>query len=305
MKHAGLDISDDAIHCVEYGGTLHNMTVTKHIALDLPSGLIEDGDIKNEGAASKLLSDFDKSSDLSYVKVSVPEEKAYLFQTDVPDGDMHSIEQNIEFKLEENVPLSAADAVFYFDLLPAPLSGVSRRASVSVVPRSYIERLIVLLRGAGIFPVSFETVPKAIARAIVAPHDDRTILVVHMMKRKTGVYVISGGVVCFTSTLPSGTDAAGEGSPAYTETLSREVNRVYAYWISHNGAAAGIREIILLGKDAAAHEESLSNVVSGADVPVSVVDAWRAIFDLEQYVPPITRDEFLEYAVAAGLALPF
>ena len=305
MKYAGLDISDDAIHFLDYKSAAAGLTIGKYAQAQLPPGVISEGDIKDEKKLGEALSAFDREHDLSYVKISLPEEKTYLFQTDVPSSDGRTVEQNIEFKLEENVPLAAADAVFYFDLLPMSVTGGTLRASVSVVPRTYVERYIALLRGAGMFPIAFEVIPKSLARAIVPHATDVTQLIIYIMNNKTGIYIVSGGVVCFTSTMGKGSvTAAPDTQATYVEALSKEINRVYAYWMSHGGVNPTIHDIMLTGRAAIEFEIILQNVVVGASVPVKVANVWQNAFEVDAYVPPITREESLDYAVAAGLALP-
>lgn len=308
MKHAGLDISDDAIYCLEYGNSSASSgwknTIGKFSRIEIANDLIQGGDVKDEKKLVELLADMGKKYGLSYVKVSVPEEKAYLFQTSVPGGTINEVRQNIEFKLEENVPLSAVDAVFYYDLMPLSVTAGSLRASVSVVPRSYIEHNMELVSRAGLFPVAFEVVPKAIARAIVPPDLDKTVLVLHVMHYKTGIYVVSGGVVCFTSTMNWGSHTTvEEGRPSYTELLAKEMNRVYSYWASREGNTSPISHVFLVGHGANAYEIPLSGAIQGATVPVTVANAWQNTIDLDKYVPPISQDDSLEYIVAAGLAM--
>lgn len=305
IRHSGLDISDDAIRSIAYAPSGHGLVIEKSNAVDLPEGLVDGGDIKDEKRFGEILREFDRSNGLSYVKVSVPEEKAYLFETDVPSRDVGVIEQNIEFKLEENVPLAAPDAVFYFDLLPERAPGKSPRASVSVVPRTYIERYLGILRSAGMSPVAFEVVPKSIARAIVPKGFDRTQIIVHIMNRKTGLYVVSGGVVAFTSTIGwGGLALAGDAGVPSVETVSKEIIRVYSYWMSRGVSDSAIDRIVLVGQAALSIEPSLSAGIA-ADVPVqvAVAEVWRNVFDLDRYIPPISKDNSLDYAVAAGLAM--
>ena len=280
MKHAGLDISDDALYSLEYGRPSRSSgwkeTVGKFGSVEVPPGLIQAGDIKDEAKLVELLTVLAKKTNLSYVKVSVPEEKAYLFPTNVQGSTIDEIRQNIEFKLEENVPLAVADAIFYYDLLPLSVTGGVLRASVSVVPRAYIEHSIELLSRAKLFPISFEIVPKAIARAIVESNSDKTILVLHVMNRKTGIYIVSGGVVSFTSTITSGSGTpTEEGRPSYTSLLVKEIDRVYSYWSSREGFTSSISQIVLVGKEASAYENVIVAAVQGENVPVVVADVWK------------------------------
>ncbi|MDE1975569.1 MAG: hypothetical protein KGI49_03625 [Patescibacteria group bacterium] len=305
MPYAGLDISDEAARCVTYAGFGRDRHISSYGTDDLPEGIMDGGDIKDEKAFVSKLADFGRKHGLYRVKVSIPEEKSYLFQTDVPSMDKKDIERNIEFKLEENVPLSAQDAVFYFDLLPDQTAGDTQarlpKVSVSVVPRTYIEHYINLLKAAGLYPVAFEVVPKAIARSVVPKGIPGTKMIVHFLSKKTGIYVVSGDVVCFASTVSS---VVGRGVPGSisTDELTKEISRIYAYWLSH-GTGHSIDSIILVGKDAADYDDIGSHIPDAASIPTRVADVWVNTLDLDGYIPPIARKDSLEYAVAAGLAL--
>lgn len=301
MPHAGLDISDDAVRCLMYGSSFGRTRIKSFAASSIPEGLMHEGETRDQAKFIELLSTFAKKSHLKYVKVSIPEEKAYLFQTDVPTADMHSIRQNIESKLEVNVPLAAQDALFDFDILPQANENAPLRASVSVVPRSYIEHLIAMLRAARMEPISFEVVPRALAHIIIPPHSTDTVMIVHLMEHKTGIYIVSGGVVCFTSTL----NREGVGDNAKldpVDLLSQEISRINEYWVSHPNSLP-VTQIKLVGKTALEYEKGLDLSKVGLSIPVSVAQVWSNVCK-PSYVPPIRRADSFAYAVAAGLALP-
>jgi hypothetical protein len=146
---------------------------------------VDGGDIKDEPQFVALLKEFATANALGYVKVSLPEEKAYLFQTEVPSANFSSIAQNIEFKLDQNVPLSAADALFQFDLMPKSVAGETLRASVSVVPRTYVEHHISLLREAHLEPVAFE-VSKKIKQGILVKNGKKDGITSYNLKITVG-----------------------------------------------------------------------------------------------------------------------
>lgn len=299
MSHVGLDISDDAVYFIEYSGYGKFRSIKKYGRVALPQGLMDGGDVKDEKKLVDILSALVREHGLSYAKISIPEEKAYLFETDVPYGDPRAVSQNIEFKLEENIPLASSDAVFAFDVLRAD-AGKPMRVSVSAVPRSYIEHTMRLLRSAGIVPVSFETAPRAIAR-IVSEEAAGASIIIHAMSRKTGVYVISERAVGFTSTVSAG--SAGSDAAAYAEAIAAEVRRVYAYWLSRSDSAdSPVKRVIIVGTGAERAADLVRGKVSDL-VPVEVADVWRSVLDAGRYVPPIMRADSLEYAAAAGLAL--
>ncbi|MCX6716199.1 MAG: hypothetical protein NT077_04285 [Candidatus Taylorbacteria bacterium] len=303
MPHVGLDISDDGVSCIAYSGFGGARHISLFGKMDFTPGLFTSGDVKDEKEFIAQLAEFGKKHKLTYVKVSMPEEKAYLFQTEVPSTEQKIIEQNIEFKLEENVPLAAPDAVFYFDLLPRAVTGGALRASVSVVPRTYIEHYMELVQSAGLIPVSFEVVPKAIARAIIPVGSDKTRLIIHIMNKKTGIYIVSGNVIHFTFTAGWGVKSGGDDKGLFMMTeLQKEISRIRSYWFSH-GNGMNIDEAILVGKDANLVESSLSKMDDGAGLMnIKMAEVWCNATNLDKYIPAISRADSLGYAVAAGLA---
>ena len=292
---AGLEISNDAIRLIEYTPHSHGLAILKYDRQDISAGIIVDGEVKDEAKLIELLSQFAHKNKVSHVEVSVPEEKTYLFQTDIPSFNIDIIRQNIESKIEDNVPLSARDVEFYFNIIP-PVSGGPIRASVLVVSRSYIEKLISILRQSGLNPIAFATVPKAIARAVALPHTETVKIVAHIMTSSVGMYVISGDTVLFSSTIPW--NVAGASGD-----LAREINKVYSYWITRSDMPAAISGIIISGRGAATVAESLKTN-SEIQLPIEMPDVWKNAFDINTYVPPISLADSLEYVVAAGLALP-
>ncbi len=310
MPHIGLDVSDDAVHFLEFGSRFGHNYIKQFKSADLPDGLIIGSDITDQDKLVAILAGITdnkftgdkkpvKSKKPIYAKVSIPEEKAYLFQTDVPSSSLNSIYQNIESKLEENVPLSAKDALFHFEIIDPIFSDASLaprgslRASVSVVPRTYIDHLSTILKSANIVPISFETVPTALARAIIPKNSRETIMIVHLMKHKMGIYIVSFGVVCFTSTLIK------NSSP---DALIHEINHVSEYWNTKIGTKS-IDRVILVGHEVIAYEKEFGVSPQGLSIPISIPNVWSNACDINGYVSPIERVESLNYAVASGLAM--
>lgn len=303
MEHAGLDISDDAIRCIAYRHTARGLSISVHDALPLTPGLVSGGDIKDEKEFVRILTEFAEKNHLYRVKVSLPEEKAYLFQTEVPSADFRSIASNIESKLDQNVPLTAPDAIFQFDLMPRAITGGLLRASVSVIPRAYVEHIMGLLRSAQLSPVAFEVVPKAIVASYVPAGSTGTHLIVHIMGKKTGLYIVSEGVACFTSTVAYGSvDLLAADAPSLV-ALMGEISRVYSYWVGRTDMHGGISEVIVVGEHAEECEALIRNRGGEAVSHTQLPDIWHNAFDVRSHVPPIARTDSFAYAVAAGLAL--
>lgn len=304
MPYAGLEIADDALRCIEYDTAPNGLVISKYASAAMPPGVIESGDIADEAKFVDELKKFVKDNKLSYVKVSLPEEKVYLFQTDIPSTEVKDITQHVEFKLEENVPISAADAVFYFDILPPTVTGNALRASVSVAPKKYVEKMLKILHELKLTPMAFEVMPKSIDRAVVPKGSDETYLIIHIMAKKVGTYIVSGGVVCFSSTMTGGPLSDGDAKNYDAKNLAQEIHRINSYWQTRPDTHSHIHEVLLVGKYADVVEKKLTQQMSESLPPLHLCQVWRNAFDIDTYVPPLTSEESMEFVVAAGLALP-
>jgi Tfp pilus assembly PilM family ATPase len=296
IPYAGIDISDDAVRCIEYSENIHGLTLHRHGMKLLEPGIVESGRIVKETELINIISTLAKELKLHTIKASLPEERMYLFKTEVPMASEDQIRQNIEFKLEENVPLPAADAVFFFDLIPSCKEGeIKNYASVSVAPIELVNSYLNVLRASGLDVVSFEIQPKAIARAVIPLGSEENQMIVHIMNNKTGIYIVCGGVVCFTSTVALGKDSD-------SALFQHELSRVYSYWGEY-GADKKINQIIITGQDAQ-KIGSDSRISPDPKIPVEIAHIWQNAFSSDRYIPSITFEDSLQYVIAAGLALP-
>lgn len=294
--YAGIDISDDAVRCIQFAHVAGEYRVVKYATRPFPAGLVESGHIMDEAKVTAIVADLVRETGISFVKASLPEEKVYLFKTPVPNADSAVITQNIEFKLEENVPLSAADAIFCFEIIPGALADGKPVASVLVSPKKAVETYLDILTSAGLTVISFNMEAQALARSVIETHSTKTEMVVRIMSHKAGVYIVHQGVVCFSSTVAFGDDAMA------IDVIRKEAKKVYDYWKDHGEGAKEVDHIVLCG---------VSKIVTGigGDViplPISVEmgNVWKNIFSPDEYIPPISFGDSLDYAVAAGLAMP-
>lgn len=314
IPYAGLDISDDAIRCIKYSEGRHGYVLESYGFRNLKPGIIIDGYIKDENALTSELTSLVKELKISTVKASLPEERMYLFKTEVPDVDDDQIRQNIEFKLEENVPLPASDAIFFFDRLPDSLSNGKTYASVSVTPKELVNSYLKSLQSAGLTVVSFEIQAKAIGRSVISRDSHDTKLIVNIMNKKTGLYIVSSGVICFTSTISWGGELIrGKKVSEINDDVSvlkHEIERVCSYWSQHgssqtssSGNNQSIKSIVISGRDSVAVSQ-VSQLSPDTSIDVCVADVWQNAFSISHYVPKIAFEDSLDYATSAGLALP-
>ena len=300
IPFAGLSISDSAIRCIQFGRKNGRLYIEKHIEKDIPSGVIVSGQINNKDALVSLLLALKKDLKLNYVKISLPEERAYLFTAKIPIVKRNEVISAIESKIEENVPVPPGELTFDY-ILTEHIQKGHLDVVVSTLPISVIDIYVEIASNAGLSLLSLEIESQAIATALLSHDNLDTVLIVNFYPNKVGLYVASLGVVHFTSTIST----KGE-SFKNPDFLLQEINKLYVYWhtLKENldKPERKIRQIIICGEN---FEDTVVKYLSlNIQTPVVLGNVWTNTFDINSEVPEIPFSNSLRFAAAVGLALP-
>ena len=339
MPSVGVDISDRSMKFIELEHRSGGRIPTRFGSCSLEPGVIKGGKIYDPEKLERALTELRKENDFSFVRASLPEQQAYVFKMNVPvTHDEAQIVQTIEFKLEENVPLSPGEVVLAYDVLgPRHEDDSTMEITVIAYPRENVERYVNSLEGAGLTPLSLEIESQAIARSVIGCSDPDTYLVVDFGETRTGLAIVTNGLLAFTSTLEvrgrelteaikvhqgvSSKDVASfkneegiqvehenkelqEKLTHVVEALSRGIEKHYSYWNEHAGKSdmQKIKKIVLCGGNAnlAGLPEYLSTQLR---VSVERANVWTNAFSFDIEVPGISFEQSLSYATVIGLAL--
>jgi Tfp pilus assembly PilM family ATPase len=331
MPAPGLALTDTGLKFVEFGSGPTGQRIKRYGGSALPKGLIEAGNIIDREGLVRALENFRKSFNLRYIRTSLPEERAYLFQTTIPTVSQKELRTAVEATIEENVPLSVSEVIFDFVVLKEQDSVVSgtTAVSVSVIPESLVMEYLSVFRSAGFMPLHFDVESQAVSKSVIGKDDESVSLIVNLNKTKAGLYIVSRGAVTFTSTIamsapgvstltpPTYADASGK--PLVSEDanilatypglkmLAGEIEKVYMYWQTQadrqNRRLVDIEKVILCGEEAG-RDGVAHYLTQQLETKVELANVWRNAFSFDQYVPSISLKDSLFYAGAVGLALP-
>lgn len=344
LPSVGVDISDTSMKYVSF---LPSLNHKKHRILkqwgdiDIPANSLDRGDVINPKQLSDTLREFKQLTKADFIRVSLPEERAYIFETElksnVPKKEIQSL---LEFRLEENVPISARDTIFDYELLPQEEgSGQNIRVVVAAYQRDTIMSYYEACLAADLTPISFEVEAQAMARAVIPRASTDTTMLIDFGKTRTGVGIIKNGVLLYTSTIDIGGGQLSQvlrrvlGDVAESElTLIKntsglvrgvEDSKVYdcliptisvikdeiatrmQYWHSREGnrnPGRRIKKIIFCG--GSANLKGLPEYMSEA-LGVTCVrgNVWENAFRSDLFIPPIEKNYSYGYATAIGLAI--
>lgn len=343
LPSIGVDISDTSMKYVSFVPSLrknHEKVLSQWGDIEIPANILERGEILNPKSLSDVLKEFKSRTKADYIRVSLPEERAYIFETEikknVPPKEIKSL---LEFRLEENVPIPAREAIFDYEILPSYENDNLVKVVVVAYHWETVMRYFDVCTEAGLTPLSFEVEAQAMARAVVPEADqEEVVMLVDFGKTRTGVGIVSSGTLFYTSTIDIG---GGQLSQVLRKVLGDlpeseltnlkntygligglEDTKIYdalvptisiikdeivmrmQYWHQRgkSRSARRIKKIIISGGSVNLRglPEYLTEVLGVSCMRANV---WENAFDTSLTIPPIDKRYSYGYATAIGLAL--
>lgn len=340
LPSVGVDISDTSLKYVQftplYGGT-GERELRAWGDIDIPDGSLERGQVHDVAALSAALSEVRTRTGVLFFRISLPEERAYIFEATIKHGtSLQEIRSQIEFRLEEHVPLSPRDAFFDYEIIADTDDGLT--VAVVVYARETIMNYYEACQQAGVTALAFEVEAQAIARATLPPEDGGTHMIVDFGKTRTGIGIVHQGTLLYTSTIDIGGSVLStalrkylgdkpeaeltqlkntsglipnQTQPEVHEVLLTAVSGIkdeiatrLQYWHTrdHDREERRIKGIVLCGGSANLKgvTEYFTEVLG---IPTVRGDVWQNAHLDESVVPPISIRYSYGYATAVGLAL--
>lgn len=338
----GVDVSDTSLKYIQFvRAHTHDTELTLKYwgDIEIPSGIVERGNVHDVSKLSAALREMKERCGAKYVNVSLPEERAYLFETTIPiTTKPKEVRGILEFRLEENVPLSPRDAYFDYVVVGEDKDSHALRVAVAVYAQSTINSYYDACVEAGVLPLSFEIEAQAIARATILKERKDTVMIVDFGKTRMGVGIVHKGMLMYTSTIEvAGAQLSTDMRTILGDIAESEITKIkntkgllrtndniqiaeilerYAgqiaeelgirihYWHTRgiDREEREIKKVIICGGSSNLFglPEFLTKKL---EIPVERARVWENAFSLEHAIPPITRRYSYGYATAIGLAL--
>ena len=134
--------------------------------------------------------------------MSLPEEQIYLFKMRLDKLELTNIRESIELSLEEHIPIPAPDAIFDYEILNEKPN--SLQVQVTAIPINIIQNYLSVFKNSSVSVPLFELEAQAVSRAVIKKGDLNTYMIVDFGEKRTGIFIISQGIVMFTSTIDLG-----------------------------------------------------------------------------------------------------
>ncbi len=310
MKAAGIDINNRSVRYIEFSDSKGNLSIKNFGEVSLLPNIVKNGEIIDKNTLVKALSEVKKKISSDFVKISIPDEKTYIFDTQIPLVKGSNIRESIEFKLEENVPFKVNEVYFEYDTIEKDeKSGIrNMTASISVIPKKIIESFSEVCILAGLSPISFEMESRMVAKSVVPEKENGTFLIIDIKENSARLFLVVSGIVRFTSTVSVGDSAVKENASKTDifSSINEEIKKFGEYLLSKSEGKgillpSMIDGIILCGSSAALPDFA-GNVSKNTNTKVTLANVWSNIFDINNRLPRVSFENSLDFAAAIGLA---
>ena len=343
MPSIGVDISDTSLKYVSFEPSMQSgaeRELKQWGEVPIPNGIVQRGQVHDAKQLVSVLTEFRTETKAEFVRVSLPEERAYLFETEIKRNvPLKEVRGLLEFRLEENVPIPSKEVLFDYTILPNDGDKKKVQVAVAAYAKETVQTYYDVCVQAKLRPVAFEVEAQAMARAVIPGDVSGVVMLVDFGKTRTGIGIVYQGVLLYTSTIDIGGDQLSQalrrvlGSDIAESELTKlknsqglvrsvengevhdtlistmsvikdEIATRMEYWHLRNGNSEQrrIASVILCG--GSANLKGITSYLTDAlGVPCVRGNVWENAFSLDDTVPPIDRRHSFGYATAIGLAL--
>ena len=311
FEHAGIDIGINHIRHVAFKKKGDYIQIEHFGVCDIPT-ISKDVMLSDNEEVLMSLKKIQKEFGYRYVEVSLPEDLVYIYTAEVEGIDKNSIRTQVEFKIEENVPLKIDEAVFDVTHVIYMKDLNKSLVSVAVVSRKVVQDYIDLFRKAHMEVVSFLVQNQALSKTLISKDDFNPYCIVAVEKRNIVVSIVSSGIVLYTSTIDESVftqDLKLENNEVLQD-LVKDIYKIIVFWLSYieKNPTYGfkpLKAIILSSTHRDILESDFANMLTRElSLEVKLPDVWINIPLPKHVVPEIHKKDSYQYATAIGLALP-
>lgn len=210
MVFFGLDIGSHSIKIAQVEKSKDKARLVAFgIAPSPPRGLLSEAeaDLTTLAAAIKKLHQETRIATKN-AATTLPEDKVFTKIVTFPRLSEDELKSAIKWEAEQYVPIPLEEVTLDYQIVGTIKEGAVEKIEVLLVaaPKSLIEKVIKVLKVAGLTPVALETEILALARSL-APPDSETSLLVDLGARATDIAIVERGQVVFTRSIPTAGEA--------------------------------------------------------------------------------------------------
>lgn len=209
----GIDISDGSLRLVRLVKKGKKISLTHFSDVDIPAGVIENGEIKNEKKLIELMSQLAKQGKVkkntTQKIISVlPETKTFIKVISIPTAKTNEKgkkEKDVFGKLVEqeivnHIPLSPDEIYLDWQILEKS-TGITKLL-IGAVPKEVSDSYYKVLEQGGLKPHVLEIEAAPIIRSLINENEEKSKMIIDFGAMRTGLIIYNQKTVNFTVSLP-------------------------------------------------------------------------------------------------------
>lgn len=298
-EYAGISFSDTAIKAVYFEKGKSNPRV-KSLNVALEAGAIVTGNMVSAEKIAKALSALEDAFGGMQVFFTVPDELVYIYTVKIPVVSGKDVTESIAFTIEENVPVSLADAVFDFEPYKVEDEGEGYLSTfiVAVSVKKEIDRYLDALKESGLKPLGCIHESQAAANALIGKKFSGTTCIVDARQNRLGLYFALNNIVVFSNVV----SVVAEG---YKKQFLNEYEKFLEYTIKHGiGGNKPADQVLVCGEFEYA-KKAVETIVEASSFTknAKLGNVWTNVLSIEKNAPSISFEDSLNLAEPIGAVL--
>lgn len=206
----GLDISGLTIKYLKFSPQGEKIDFDFFGEIEVPEGLIKDGEIKNEAGLAQVLEIWLEKEGhpvlSNFVVVSLPEEKSFLRLVQLPKVKREEIANAVRWEIEANIPLASEEIIYDYEVIGLPENHLDHiDVVITAFPKTIVGSYLRVLKEAGLKVSALELESQALVRSTSTElRQKETKILVDIGRGRTSFIIVSGGAILFTDTISMG-----------------------------------------------------------------------------------------------------
>ncbi|MDB5184315.1 MAG: Pilus assembly protein PilM [Candidatus Saccharibacteria bacterium] len=206
----GLDIGTTAIRLVELKGSTQPKVLHKYAFVPVDPKIAMSESKKDRQSLMDVISQLIASAKPTTRRVAVglPANRVFTTVADVDRLSNDDMAKAIKYQADALIPTPLAESKMDWALLgDSPVDKTKQEILLSSVANNFVEARLDMLESIGLNVVAFEPDTMALARALTAPDQPGSQLIIDIGRKSTDLVVVLNGAPRLTRSIPTGVEA--------------------------------------------------------------------------------------------------
>jgi len=201
----GLDLSDLSLKIVQLKRKGEGLSLVNSVKEDIPAGLIQRGEIKQEkklvtilkGALKKIGGESLRGRQ---VVCNLPEEKVFIRVIQLPRMKKEELSQAVYWEAEAHIPLSINEVYLDWQIIKPIVNHPNHYdILIAAAPRFLVDSYLNFFKKGDLEPIVLEPESVALIHALIKANDSKPTIIVDLGMSGTNFVIFSGLAIRFTS----------------------------------------------------------------------------------------------------------